>query len=261
METLSGRREFWPVRVGELLSEVLPGNASMRTSLGAASLDLGRVQKAAFHHQAGDCRRPVRGPPYGTNPDPSARALNIKFHQTSGTTGRAPIRWARHEEPWDRWANCWGHVLRRRVGRGDRVFYAFIRAVHRLRAAYEGARKAGADRPGGGMQTEKAPAGWRSTTGHVRGLRRPRPALSRGGWGWASTPGDRLRATVHARAGASVPRRAHRGGLRALSTTPGRPSSRTATPGAERRSPDRVGVRLRSDRSQHLRAGARRSAG
>jgi phenylacetate-CoA ligase len=82
----------------------------------------------------------------------------VKLHQTSGTTGKAPIRVLDTSESWDWWARCWGHVYRGAgVGPGDRVFFAFsFGPFIGFWAAYEGARTVGAMTiPGGGMQTEQ----------------------------------------------------------------------------------------------------------
>src|SRR5207245_4173748 len=99
----------------------------------------------------------ARDPPFGTN---LTYPLDhyVKLHQTSGTTGKAPIRVLDTEASWDWWAHCWGHVYTGAdVGRGDRVFFAFsFGPFIGFWAAYEGARKVGAMAvPGGGMQTEQ----------------------------------------------------------------------------------------------------------
>ena len=49
----------------------------------------------------------------------------VKFHQTSGTTGR-PLRWLDTDASWQWWLRCWAAVYRAAgVGPGDRVFFAF----------------------------------------------------------------------------------------------------------------------------------------
>src|SRR5205807_2553856 len=99
----------------------------------------------------------ARRPPYGTDLTYPLERY-VKLHQTSGTTGKAPIRVLDTEQSWDWWAHCWGHVYRGAgVGAGDRVFYAFsFGPFIGFWAAYEGARKVGAMTvPGGGMQTDQ----------------------------------------------------------------------------------------------------------
>ncbi|MDQ6672576.1 MAG: phenylacetate--CoA ligase family protein [Chloroflexota bacterium] len=95
--------------------------------------------------------------PYGTNLTYPLERY-VKLHQTSGTTGKSPIRVLDTPESWDWWARCWGHVYRGAgVGPGDRVFLAFsFGPFIGFWAAYEGARTVGAMTiPGGGMQTEQ----------------------------------------------------------------------------------------------------------
>ena len=148
-------------------------------------------------------------PPYGTNLTYPLERY-IKFHQTSGTTGKAPIRWLDTEESWDWWARCWGHVFRGAgVGPGDRVFYAFsFGPFIGFWAAYEGARKVGAmTMPGGGMQTEQRLQAMRRQLGHRAVLHADvRVADGRGGraeghragatsaYGRRCTPASRARA-------------------------------------------------------------------
>ena len=152
-------RELQLRRVGELLDEVVPANAFYAHKLAGKT----RISSwDAFSNLPFTTKQEVAAdqyaaPPYGTNLTYPLERY-IKFHQTSGTTGRAPIRWLDTEESWDWWANCWGHVFRGAgVGPGDRVFYAFsFGPFIGFWAAYEGARKVGAlTVPGGGMQTEQ----------------------------------------------------------------------------------------------------------
>ena len=99
----------------------------------------------------------VLNPPYGTDLT-YPLATYTRLHQTSGTTGKAPIRVLDTDQSWDWWARCWGHVYRGAgVGPGDRVFFAFsFGPFIGFWAAYEGTRKVGAMAvPGGGMQTDQ----------------------------------------------------------------------------------------------------------
>src|SRR5262249_43351732 len=96
-------------------------------------------------------------PPYGTNLTYSLDRY-VKLHQTSGTSGKAPIRVLDTDASWDWWARCWGHVYTGAgVGPGDRVFFAFsFGPFIGFWAAYEGTRTVGAMTiPGGGMQTDQ----------------------------------------------------------------------------------------------------------
>jgi phenylacetate-CoA ligase len=147
------------LRLQALLEEVLPNNAFYTAKLGARvsinSLD--DLRQLPFTTKAELAEDQAAQPPFGTN---LTYALNhyVKVHQTSGTTGKAPIRWLDTDESWSWWARCWAHVYTGAgVGPGDRVFFAFsFGPFIGFWAAYEGARTVGALAiPGGGMQTEQ----------------------------------------------------------------------------------------------------------
>jgi len=95
-------------------------------------------------------------PLFGTNLScPVARY--VKYHQTSGTTGK-PLRWLDTEESWQWWTRCWGSVYRAAgVGPGDRIFFAFgFGPFIGFWSAYDAARLVGAMAiPGGGMSSER----------------------------------------------------------------------------------------------------------
>jgi phenylacetate-CoA ligase len=146
-------------KVQALLEEILPRNAFYAAKLGSACKvsswdDYCQLPFTTKHEIAAD---QLEHPPYGSNVTyPLDRY--VKLHQTSGTTGKAPIRLLDTEESWDWWARCWGHVYRGAgVGPGDRVFFAFsFGPFIGFWAAYEGTRKVGAmSLPGGGMQTDQ----------------------------------------------------------------------------------------------------------
>jgi phenylacetate-CoA ligase len=146
-------------RIGVLLDEVLPNNRFYARKFGPRPrlASWGDFEALPFTTKPEIAVDQYDAPPYGTNLTYGLERY-IKFHQTSGTTGKAPIRWLDTEESWDWWAHCWGHVFRGAgVGPGDRVFYAFsFGPFIGFWAAYEGARKVGAMTvPGGGMQTEQ----------------------------------------------------------------------------------------------------------
>jgi phenylacetate-CoA ligase len=119
--------------------------------------DWDSFRQLPFTHKREIALDQARAPPFGTNLTfPLERYT--KLHQTSGTTGGAPIRWLDTPESWDWWARCWGHVYTAAgVRPGDRVFLAFsFGPFIGFWAAYEGARTVGAMTiPGGGMQTEQ----------------------------------------------------------------------------------------------------------
>lgn len=152
-------RELQLRRLAALLDAVLPRNAFYTAKLGRqprlTSWD--ELRDLPFTTKAELVADQDQHPPFGTNLTyPIDRY--IKLHQTSGTTGKAPIRWLDTDASWDWWARCWGHVYRGAgVGPGDRVFFAFsFGPFIGFWAAYEGARTVGALAiPGGGMQTDQ----------------------------------------------------------------------------------------------------------
>lgn len=92
-------------------------------------------------------------PPYGLNHTYS-EAEYIRYHQTSGTTGR-PLKILDTRESWEWWADCWVDVLRSAgVTKHDRVFLPFsFGPFIGFWAAYEGAKKLGALVIAGGGQS------------------------------------------------------------------------------------------------------------
>jgi phenylacetate-CoA ligase len=146
-------------RVQELVGEILPNNRFYAHKLGRGRRveDWEEFHKLPFTTKAELAEDQQNEPPFGTDLTYPLERY-VKFHQTSGTTGKAPIRWLDTEASWEWWANCWGHVFRGAgVGEGDRVFYAFsFGPFIGFWAAYEGARKVGAMTvPGGGMETQQ----------------------------------------------------------------------------------------------------------
>ena len=145
-------------RVRALLDEILPRNAFYARKLGQARVESWADFRALpFTTKAEIAEDQARTPPFGTNLTYPLERY-VKLHQTSGTTGKAPIRVLDTEASWDWWARCWGHVYRGAgVGVGDRVFFAFsFGPFIGFWAAYEGTRKVGAMTvPGGGMQTDQ----------------------------------------------------------------------------------------------------------
>lgn len=146
-------------RLQALLAEILPRNDFYARKLGGAgsvgSLEELRELPFTLKHELAEDQ--AAHPPFGTNLTYPIERY-VKFHQTSGTTGKAPIRWLDTEESWQWWSRCWGHVYRGAgVGPGDRVFFAFsFGPFIGFWSAFEGARLVGAmSIPGGGLQTEQ----------------------------------------------------------------------------------------------------------
>ena len=233
----------------------------------------GTISTVAVHHarrRSPTTRRSC--PPYGTNLTYPLERY-VKLHQTSGTTGKAPIRVLDTEESWDWWARCWGHVYRGAgVGAGrSGVLRVLVRSVHRLLGRVRGrAHGWRDDHPGRRHADRAAPAG------HARQRRdravlhaHVRAAPGRDGRAAGHRPGRLARPRHGPRRRAGRERagrtRAHRTGLR-------RPLSRSHghdragrhglhLPGAGRRAPDRVRVHLRGGRSADAAAGPERRAG
>jgi phenylacetate-CoA ligase len=144
-------------RLRALFEEILPRNAFYSGKLGAlppiTSWDA--FYALPFTTKAELAADQLSRPPFGTNLTyPVDRYA--RFHQTSGTTGKAPLRILDTPASWDWWARCWGYVYHAAgVGRGDRVFFAFsFGPFIGFWAAFEGARTVGAlTVPGGGMST------------------------------------------------------------------------------------------------------------
>lgn len=213
-ETLDrpGLRALQLQRVQGLFDEILPRNAFYAGKFGArrrvTSWD--DFQQLPFTNKAEIADDQAAHPPYGTNLTYPLERY-VKLHQTSGTTGKAPIRVLDTPESWDWWARCWGHVYRGAgVGAGDRVFYAFsFGPFIGFWSAYEGARTVGAMTiPGGGMQTEQRLHSMLENDATVLcstptyALRLAEMAEQLG----IDLAGSRVRATVHAgEPGASVP--------------------------------------------------------
>jgi phenylacetate-CoA ligase len=213
-ETLDrpGLRALQLQRVQGLFDEILPRNAFYARKFGArrrvTSWD--DFQMLPFTSKAEIADDQADHPPYGTNLTYPLERY-VKLHQTSGTTGKAPIRVLDTPESWDWWARCWGHVYRGAgVGAGDRVFFAFsFGPFIGFWSAYEGARTVGAMTiPGGGMQTEQRLHSMLENDVTVLcstptyALRLAEMADQLG----MDLAGSRVRATVHAgEPGASVP--------------------------------------------------------
>jgi phenylacetate-CoA ligase len=199
-------------RVAAVLDEILPRNAFYARKIGArprlTSWD--DFQALPFTTKSELAQDQAAHPPFGTN---LTYPINryVKLHQTSGTTGTAPIRWLDTQASWDWWARCWGHVYRgAAVGPGDRVFFPFsFGPFIGFWAAYEGTRVVEAmSIPGGGMSTEQRIQAILDVDATVvcctptYALRLADQARQMG----IDLPGSAVRATIHAgEPGASMP--------------------------------------------------------
>jgi phenylacetate-CoA ligase len=155
-EGLAGRQL---ARFRGLLAEVLAGNRFYRRRLAGvdAVRDWDEFRTLPYTTKDDLARDQAEAPPFGTNLTYPLERYT-KLHQTSGTTGKAPIHWLDTPESWDWWARCWGYVYTAAgVGVGDRVFFPFsFGPFIGFWAAYEGARTVGAMTiPGGGLDTEQ----------------------------------------------------------------------------------------------------------
>mgnify|MGYP005843776145 CR=1 FL=1 len=146
-------------RVRSLLDRVISSNAFYRRKLGDAGLSGGTdihslddFAQVPFLKKDELVADQANNPPFGTNLTFPLESY-IKYHQTSGTTGR-PYRCLDSEEDWRWWVRCWGFV---HTGVGitarDRLYFAFsFGPFVGFWGAWEGARAVGALAiPGGGM--------------------------------------------------------------------------------------------------------------
>src|SRR5262245_58628418 len=110
-ETLprSQLRELQLRRLQELLGEILPRNAFYSAKLGSHHrVDSWEAyRELPFTTKQEIARDQLEHSPYGTDLTYPLERY-IKLHQTSGTTGKAPIRVLDTETSWEWWAHCWG---------------------------------------------------------------------------------------------------------------------------------------------------------
>ncbi|MEP7200288.1 MAG: phenylacetate--CoA ligase family protein, partial [Chloroflexota bacterium] len=146
-----------------LLAVVLDSNSFYQKKLFDAGLrsaddaqSLADLRRLPFTTKAELVADQLAHPLFGTNLSYPVERF-VKFHQTSGTTGK-PLRWLDTEKSWAWWMRCWGAVYKAAsVGAGDRVFFAFgFGPFVGFWSAFESARIVGAmSVPGGGMSSEQ----------------------------------------------------------------------------------------------------------
>lgn len=150
-------RAYQLARLNEVLAFVVQHNAFYREKLRGVSLPLRTledVKRLPFTTKGELIADQQHHPPFGRNHTfPETRY--IRYHQTSGTTGR-PLKVLDTEESWAWWQECWLEVLRASgITASDRLFLAFsFGPFIGFWAAYEAGKKAGAlVIPGGGQSS------------------------------------------------------------------------------------------------------------
>jgi phenylacetate-CoA ligase len=148
-------------RTRHLIGELLEGNRFYAPRLKAAGLDPDLPDLATF-----TARMPFTTkaevvadqrahPPYGTNLTYPLERY-VRFHQTSGTTGGAPLRWLDTAESWSGLLTVWQRVFAvAGIGPGSRVFLPFsFGPFLGFWTAFDAARRLGClTLPGGGLST------------------------------------------------------------------------------------------------------------
>ena len=143
-------------RLQDGLTHILPSNRFYRQKLssdgkGAIDRTLADLPFTTKRELVADQEE---HPPFGSNLTYPLSAY-IRFHQTSGTSGR-PMKILDTQASWDWWAECWTSVYRAAgVSSDDIVFLAFgFGPFIGFWSAYEGAKRIGAlTIPGGGMDS------------------------------------------------------------------------------------------------------------
>ena len=146
-------------RLQEGLGRILPRNRFYRQKLlqNSETMIIERLEELArlpFTTKRELVQDQEQHPLFGTNLTYPVSEY-VRFHQTSGTSGR-PLKILDTQESWDWWAECWTSVYRAAgVGRDDVVFLAFgFGPFIGFWSAYEGAKRIGAlTVPGGGMDS------------------------------------------------------------------------------------------------------------
>jgi phenylacetate-CoA ligase len=96
-------------------------------------------------------------PPFGTNLTFPLEAY-VRLHQTSGSSGDAPLRWLDTADSWEWWLRIWSDHVYRTAGvtEADRVFFAFsFGPFIGFWSAFGGAQRLGAMCISGGAMTSE----------------------------------------------------------------------------------------------------------
>ena len=143
-------------KLAEMLGEVRAANPFYRGKLAGILFDplADPLQKLPFTTRAELEADQLAHPPFGSNLTCPIEQY-CRYHQTSGTSGRA-MRWLDTVESWAWFRKIWGIIFTSAgVGRGDRILYAFsFGPFVGFWGAFEGASAVGAlTLPGGGLPT------------------------------------------------------------------------------------------------------------
>ncbi|MFD0693525.1 phenylacetate--CoA ligase family protein [Paenibacillus sp. GCM10027628] len=144
-------------KLNQLLAFVMHRNAFYQNKLSGLSLpvrSLNDLQSIPLTSKKELAEDQIQYGPFGRNHS-YPESSYIRYHQTSGTSGR-PLKVLDTKESWDWWQACWLEVLQSAgVSSSDRLFLAFsFGPFVGFWAAYESAKKAGAlVLPGGGQSS------------------------------------------------------------------------------------------------------------
>jgi phenylacetate-CoA ligase len=114
-------------KLASMLPAVMANNAFYRGKLAKIDFDPAAdpLERLPFTTRAELERDQAANPPYGTN---LTRPLGdyVRLHQTSGSSGAAPMRWLDTSENWLWWKKLWGIIYAAAgVTRADRMFFPF----------------------------------------------------------------------------------------------------------------------------------------
>jgi phenylacetate-CoA ligase len=143
-------------KLAEMLREVRANNPFYREKLAGISFDplSDPLNNLPFTTRAELEADQLSHPPFGSNLTYPIEHY-CRYHQTSGTSGRA-MRWLDTAESWAWFRKIWGIIFTSAgVGKGDRIFFAFsFGPFVGFWGAFEGASAVGAlTLPGGGLPT------------------------------------------------------------------------------------------------------------
>jgi phenylacetate-CoA ligase len=149
-------------KLGQMLQALHATNPFQRRKLQSAGCgpsdrveSLADLRRLPFTRKSELIEDQAAHPPFGTNLTFPIEEY-VRVHQTSGSTGGAPLRCPDTAADWAWWMRVWGHVLRGAgVGKGDRVYAAFsFGPFIGFWSAYDCITTVGAMAiPGGGLQS------------------------------------------------------------------------------------------------------------
>jgi len=151
--------EYQLFKLNQLLVFASQFNAFYREKLEGVQLplkSLDELSRIPFTTKKELAEDQIKHPPYGRN-HTYPESTYIRYHQTSGTSGR-PLKILDTKESWKWWQNCWVEVLKSAgVTSSDRMFLAFsFGPFIGFWSAYEAGKAIGAlVIPGGGQTSEE----------------------------------------------------------------------------------------------------------